>query len=279
MLRTRILIRGLAVLLPLFVCQVQAGTERIHGTVLAADPAANRLTLKTEAGEQSFGVDPGDARIYPVGTALHGRILHDGDMVRLESIWPDDPVHARVIEGVNHRLRRETLNRGRRAYRAVGDYMPDFALYNQNGELVRRDRFRGEYLVINFIFTRCMVAEMCPASTARMVSLQRQLREEGIEGVHLVTISFDPDYDTPGVLNWYGSQRGMDFANFSLLTGDKQAIDDLMRQFGIHRLEEDGTINHTMATLLVGQNGKILFRREGSRWNETEFLQRLRELQ
>ena len=55
-------------------------------------------------------------------------------------------------------------------------------------------------------------------------------------------------------------------------------MDDLLRQFGILTVEEDGTINHTMATLLIDQNGRVAFRKEGSSWTVKEFLKEAREL-
>ena len=117
---------------------------------------------------------------------------------------------------------------------------------------------------------------MCPAATARLVRLRRELQEGGIEGFHIVSITFDSDYDTPGILNEYGTQRGIDFSAHSLLTGDQAAIEDLMQQMGILILADGDTLDHTMATLLVDETGKIVFRKNGSRWTTQEFLDRLK---
>ena len=66
-------------------------------------------------------------------------------------------------------LRQDTVIRGRNAYREIGENLPDFALYDQNGGVVQPDRFRGRQIVLNFIFTRCPDPKMCPASTAKMM--------------------------------------------------------------------------------------------------------------
>ena len=55
-------------------------------------------------------------------------------------------------------------------------------------------------------------------------------------------------------------------------------IEDLMRYFGIITIEEDGTINHTMATLLIDQKGRIHYRKEGSVWKVDDFLARAQEI-
>ena len=70
----------------------------------------------------------------------------------------------------------------------------------------------------------------------------------------------------------------MEPENFHLLTGDSSVVDDLLRQFGILTMEEDGTINHTMATLLVDRNGRVAYRKEGTTWTIEEFLEASRKL-
>jgi protein SCO1/2 len=93
-----------------------------------------------------------------------------------------------------------------------------------------------------------------------------------------VTISFDPAFDSPGILRTYAQGYGMELDNFHLLTGTQELIDDLLRQFGILTREEDGTINHTMATLLVDANGRVAYRKEGPRWSVDDFLKAARKL-
>lgn len=250
------------------------GAETITGKVTAADPEARTLTLDDG---RTVRVGPGDARIGYVGREIRGALDPMTDPPTLYAIWPNDAVDRAVEKSVNEQLHAITIEQGRKAFRSTGDYLPDFALYNQNGELTRKNTFRGKLVVYNFIFTRCQVAKMCPASTARMTQLQRQLDAAGLKDAHLVTITFDPEYDTPGILNEYARQRGAHFGNFSLLTGEPEAIKDLMKQFGILTIEEDGTINHTAATVLTDGNGMVLYRKEGSLWSPEEFLDRIQD--
>lgn len=198
---------------------------------------------------------------------------------RLEFIWPNDEQSNRVVGDVNKRLHRDTMDRGRKVYRGVGEFLPHFAFFNQRGEVIRRESLQGDYVVMNFIFTRCAIPKMCPASMTRMARLQREVREAGVDNVRFVTLSFDPDYDTPGILRAYAEQKGLDGANYDLLTGDTQAVKNLLKQFGILVYPEDGTLNHTMGTLLIDPKGKILYRKDGSRWGTQEFLDRLKRAQ
>jgi protein SCO1/2 len=160
-------------------------------------------------------------------------------------------------------LRQETFTRGKNSYREIGEAVPSFTLYNQDGRAVSFDTFRGRRIVLNFIFTRCPVATMCPASTAKMMALQAAAKAQGIANFELVSISFDSAYDTPPVLKKYATERGINTTNFSFLTGPERAIRDLLAQFGIIAEPGENIFKHTLATLLIGADGKILHREDG----------------
>lgn len=251
---------------------VTAHAEPISATVASADPVAHTLTLDDGRVVQ---VSTGDAAVGYAGKAIRAQLDPDATPPALYAIWPNDPAEREVERTVNRHLHEETVAAGRQAFRSVGDDIPDFALYDQSGMLTRKETFADKNIVVNFIFTRCQKPTMCPASTARMVRLQGMIDAAGLEDAHLVTITFDPEYDTPGTLQEYATQRGAHFDNFSLLTGDSQAVKDLMKQFGILTIREDGTINHTAAVVLVDGNGQVLYRKEGSFWEPEDFFARL----
>jgi protein SCO1/2 len=267
------------------VVSMASGAARsVEGVVLSVDRDASRIALQLPGIDGAEGevvearVVEGDAEILRVSQPIRGQLFQSMGAWRLEQIWPADPVQNRLLEETSRQLRRETARLRRRDFRNIGDYLPPFALWNQNGELVTANDLRGNPFVVNFIFTRCQVDRMCPASSRRMVELQQALVEAELNGARLVTISFDPAFDTPGVLTQYARSYGMDLDRFTLLTGPQAVISDLLIQFGIITVEEDGTIDHTMATLLVDETGRIVHRREGSNWRVAEFLERLQSM-
>jgi protein SCO1/2 len=85
----------------------------------------------------------------------------------------------------------------------------------------------------------------------------------------------DPEYDTPGVLREYADQRGIDTTNFSFLTGPEAAIRDLLAQFGVIAEFRGDILDHTLATLLIDEKGKIAWRADGSAWEPREFVERM----
>ncbi|MBI5689114.1 MAG: SCO family protein [Verrucomicrobia bacterium] len=194
---------------------------------------------------------------------------------QLEGIRILDPVKDQIVAAAAQQLREDTHVRGKNAYREVGEEAPRFTLYNQLGEVVPFDRFRGQRVVLNFIFTRCPVATMCPASTAKMGMLQRLARERGIRDFQLLSITLDPAYDTPPVLKAYAEGRGIDSSNFNFLTGPEPAIRSLLAQFGVIAEPSDNIWKHTLATLLIDRDGKIVHRADGSAWEAEDFLKRL----
>ncbi|MFM8535368.1 MAG: SCO family protein, partial [Acidimicrobiia bacterium] len=115
----------------------------------------------------------------------------------------------------------------------------------QDGNVFSIDRVRGHKVVMNFIYTRCPIATMCPASTQRMMDLQRAAKAKGIAKLQFVSISLDPAFDTPTVLKAYAASRGIDRGNFCFLTGPETAVRDLLHQFGVIVAPGENYLKHT----------------------------------
>lgn len=107
------------------------------------------------------------------------------------------------------------------------------------------------------------------------MSLQRQAKAAGVTNLELISITLDPEFDTPGVLQQYATDRGIDTSNFSFLTGPESAIKDLLRQFGVIAMAEGSILQHTLATLMINENGRIVHRVDGSGWDVQEFVDKL----
>lgn len=223
-----------------------------------------------------FPVSYGDAAVAKPKEKIRADLVIDAaGAARLEKIWPDDRQSTDAVAAGAIMLRQDTHERGGGAYREIGEDIPEFALYDQDGRVVQSGRFRGQQVMLNFIYTRCPVATMCPASTAKMMAAQRMAREAGIRNIQFVTITMDGAYDTPGVLREYADIRGIDTRNFSFLTGPDGAIRDLLAQFGVIAQFQGNVLIHTLATLLIDERGKIVWRADGSTWDPKDFVARM----
>jgi protein SCO1/2 len=96
----------------------------------------------------------------------------------------------------------------------------DFTLTNQDGKITTLADLTNHVWVADIIFTRC--AGPCPRMTMQMKSVQDSLPSDS--GVRLVTLTTDPDNDTPEVLKRYGEHYGADFSSWNFLTGTKMEI-------------------------------------------------------
>jgi protein SCO1/2 len=262
-----------------------AGERRfpLAGEVISVDAARKVIVVSHDevvgympAMTMEFPVSAGDASTVAKGEKIRAQLVvaRDGT-VRLESIWPDDKAAVDSVGAGARMLHQDTFEKGRDAYREVGDKVPDFVLYDQDGRVVDSTRFRGRQVMLNFIYSRCPVANMCPLSTTKMVATQKLARESGVPNAEFVSVTLDPAHDSPGVLHAYAADRHIDTANFSFLTGPEPAIRDLLTQFGVIAEFKDGILNHTLATLLVDEKGTIRWRADGSAWEPREFVERM----
>jgi protein SCO1 len=224
-----------------------------------------------------FPVSAGDAATAKAGERIRATLIVDrSGSARLEGIWPDDKVSLDSIEAGARMLRQDTFSKGGSAYREVGDQVPQFVLYDQDGRIVDSARFRGSQVMLNFIYSRCPIANMCPLSTSKMMETQKLARQAGVARINFVSITLDPAYDTPGVLRQYADERGIDTSNFSFLTGPEAAIRDLLTQFGVIAEFRGNILDHTLATLLIDEKGRVVWRADGSQWQPKEFVDRMR---
>lgn len=222
-----------------------------------------------------FIVSKADLANAREGQRIRGEMVERGEDFLLEKIWPDDTVTKTTIDAATNALAQDTTMRGKGAYREIGETLPTFTLLDQAGRAVSASRFRGKRVVLNFIFTRCPIANMCPASTMRMAELQKAARESGAKDFELVSVTLDPEYDTPGVLREYAEVRGLDTSNWSFLTGPDAAVRHLLAQLGVIREFEGSTIKHSLATVLIDEQGRIVYRADGKDWRVDDFAKRL----
>lgn len=255
----------------------------IAGQIVKVDKERGTLLVDHEAIPgympamvMEFEVGSGDLELASEGRRIRAELVELPDGVfRLEKIWMIDEAAAATVKSAADALRQDTTIRGRNAYREVGESLPDFALYDQNGDVVRAQRFRGKKVMVNFIFTRCPVATMCPAAVHQFTVVQEEARKAGVDNLELVSITLDPEFDTPGVLREYAQARAIDTSNYSFLTGPEGAIKDLLTQLGVQAFFEGSILQHTLATLLIDENGRIIHRADGSRWDVKDFLAKM----
>jgi Uncharacterized protein SCO1/SenC/PrrC, involved in biogenesis of respiratory and photosynthetic systems len=117
---------------------------------------------------------------------------------------------------------------------------------------------------------------MCPAATTRMTQLQDLAAARGIDDLKLVSITLDPDFDTPGIFTAYARGYGADPDSFHFLSGPERVVENLKTQLGVlAEPDEEEIIRHTLSTALVDPSGEIIYRIPGSMWDPEVFLRQI----
>jgi protein SCO1/2 len=148
---------------------------------------------------------------------------------------------------------------------AVGDPIPDFALTDQTGRTVRLSQMRGEPVAVTFLYTRCPIATACPLTAARFAKLDSLLKAKGFG--KLLTITVEPEHDTPKVLAEYASHLGADPARWKFLTGDPKAVADVASRFGVIYYPDKGQVVHAQAVAVVDPAGRLATIYYGDNWD------------
>ncbi len=161
----------------------------------------------------------------------------------------------------------------------IGDDIPDFSLVDQNGEPIDGATFAGRNLVLTFIFTSCGVPDFCPRMSRHFSELEDRLAEipELASQVRLLSISIDPENDTPKVLKKYAETYGREAASnrWQLASGSQEQTDALTKAFAVYTETAEGTINHGLTTAWIGPDGKVQKIWRGNAWEPEEILQAL----
>ena len=156
--------------------------------------------------------------------------------------------------------------------------MPPFTLIDQEGNPFNAEnRLRGKIVAINFIYTTC--SDVCPLFTIEFARLQEALRSQAQLNSFLVSITTDPEIDSPKVLESYARRFGADFHNWAFLTGDESGLKEVWKGFGVQVIRRDrGLVQHTNLTTLVDAQGIRRVNFLGPQWQFSDFLKDLRAL-
>jgi protein SCO1/2 len=253
---------------------------QLEGQILAVVTAQSSLTIKHGDVE---GLMPGMTMTFPVAEAslLEGRSA--GELIKATLEVKDGLGRLVAITHVGSApLPTESNEVGlATSLLNVGDDVPDAALVDQTNRRRALADWRGTYTVVTFIYTRCPLPNFCPLMNQNFRTLQGELAQDArLRGhVKLVSISFDPEHDTPEVLAALSQRLAADPAVWTFLTGDRMVTDRVAARFGVGviRPTDDPTqITHNLRTALIGPDGRVAHFYSGNDWTPNTILADLR---
>jgi len=252
----------------------------LHGQIVGVNAAKQELNINHE---DIPGFMPGMQMIYPVAspTLMEGRTV--GEIV--DAVLEVQNATGRIV-AITHKGT-APLPGGANAAAIgasvldVGDEVPDAAFIDQSDRRRSFSEWRGTPVVLTFIYTRCPLPNFCPLMSQNFATLQRRLADDtALHGrVRLISVTFDPEHDTPAVLAAYAARLKANPEVWTFLTGDRATVERFAGRFGIGIIRESSDpsqITHNLRTVIIDGRGTIAKAYNGSDWTVAEVLSNLR---
>jgi protein SCO1/2 len=145
----------------------------------------------------------------------------------------------------------------------VGSSLPDFELTDQANRRVSLSSLKGKVVAVTFVYTRCPLPDYCPRMVHNFRAIRDRFATQMNRDLVLLTISFDPKFDTPETLARYAASERADGPGWHFLTGDPAAIERVCNAFGIQYWAEEGMITHSLQTAVIDREGRLAATVEG----------------
>ena len=164
----------------------------------------------------------------------------------------------------------------------VGEPSPPFALTSHRNRPIALESLKGSAVVVTFIFSRCPLPDYCPLMTDNFVAIDRAVLSDPAlaSRVRLVSISIDPEFDTPAILEAHASTvariDGRVPDNWDFVTGDPALVRKVAESYGLVYGREDDQIVHSLRTALIAPDGRLLKVYRGNEWKPEEIVADLR---
>lgn len=253
----------------------------LQGEVVGKNAVTSEITVKH--GDIP-GFMPAMAMPYRVKDPAVVQELQPGDKIAAEVVIGKDPSDY-WLEDV--RITDESARVSAKPPAAPRMLMPgerafNIALINQDGRTIHLSDFAGKALLVTFIYTRCPMPDFCPRLSSQFARIHNELKKNpgDYSKTHLLTISFDPKYDTPAVLRKYGlaylDGDASGFSHWDFASTNPTDLRRLTQAFGLRYEQEDNQISHNMSIVLIAPDGKVA-KFWSTDWTWTELMESMQK--
>ncbi len=257
----------------------------IKGVVVAVNQQERTATIKHE-----------DIPGYMQGMTMDFKIKNAAD---LQTMKPGDQITGTlVVDGISSWIEVTAVTEGGPALTPTtvvpgepkpGDEIPDFTLTNQDGKPIHLSQYRGRSIALTFVYTRCPQPDQCTlmSNNFAAVDLELQKQPDVYAKTHLLTVSFDPEYDTPKVMRSYGASHTGRYANekfdhWEFITGTADEVKRIAEFFGLRYFKDASTgeeqVVHSLRTAVIDPNGRLVKLYRGNEWKASELADDLKSL-
>lgn len=152
----------------------------------------------------------------------------------------------------------------------IGSAVPNFTLIDQAHRQVSFSQFSGKVVVLNFIYTSCALPNFCYRIANNFGVLQRRFKNLLGRDLVLLTVTFDPQRDSPEVLARYAHTWEADPKTWHFLTGSTADVRRVTDMFGMDFFPDEGLMNHSLHTAIIDRQGKLVANIEGNQFTATQ---------
>lgn len=158
-----------------------------------------------------------------------------------------------------------------------GEPVPDFTMTDQDGRTRKLSDLRGKVVVLTFVYTRCPMPDFCPLMDRKFNELAEHLAAfpDRAAAVRMISLSFDPDHDTPDVLRKHAAMRGAQPPLWTYAVATRPELAKIAPRLGLFFAPDGKEIAHNLCTAVIGPDGRLARLAVGkgpNQWGTAELL-------
>lgn len=255
--------------------QAQAKRYQLVGKVVSIDKDQASVMVD---GKEIVGFMGAMAMAYPVRDTKALAALNPGDEITADVVVANDGAYLENIV-----VTRKADGKGPTGTSnppKTGDKVPDFAMVNQDGKRIHLSEYQGDVLLVTFIYTRCPFPDYCPLVSRNFSKIYASLRKDPSLGpkIRLLSVSFDPDHDTPAVLRQYAdtfraTTGGNPYARWQFAAVPPKDLVNVANFFGLYYESQGDQIVHSMSTTVISPEGTVYKWYQDNDWQPADLIQ------
>jgi protein SCO1/2 len=283
--RRRVAARAVAIGLGFFFCAAPTAcrpaerTYPLRGQILAVNVDRRELAVKHD---DIPGLMPGMIMTFKVADPRVVTERAAGDLIEATLAMTDREAVLRDVRKIGFSdLTPAAATAAASGFELIkeGDPVPDESFADETGQTRRLADWRGRAVALTFIYTRCPIPTFCPMMDRNFAAVQKEVRGSPalVDRVKLVSVSFDPEYDTPAVLRAHARKVGAQAGTWSFLTGTRDDVDRFAARFGVSLgRDTPDEITHNLRTAVIRPDGRLARVFTGNDWTPAQLLEALK---